>query len=186
MTDTSRSVKDAVTETLEGYGITKEKFANQSDLAELISIKSLLLLSKDQLESFSKEINSAHIPSAREELDEIVKSSDQSMESFLDCASELDNIEKLDQESLDKVRDIATKMYEASVSHDLIIQRISKIVNILTIIESDIGDMLALDETNIKEITEKKSNRNNKDELMNGPQSAEDATDQGDIDALFN
>jgi chemotaxis protein CheZ len=130
------------------------------------------------------------IPMATDELDAIVQSTEEATGKILDAAEVLENIsERMEGEDAEKIVDVVTNIYEACNFQDLTGQRITKVVSALKHIEEELDKLTKVFGDEIKQ-TVIKSQRKPKDEradahLLNGPQMADQAATQDEIDALL-
>tara|TARA_R110002124_G_scaffold64985_2_gene177229 strand:+ start:31353 stop:31997 length:645 start_codon:yes stop_codon:yes gene_type:complete len=149
------------------------------------------------------DIQDEHIPNATGELDEIIKSTEVATSSIMDACEVLETVaDKQDDAVQSAMTDEITKIYEACSFQDLTGQRVSKIVKSLVLIDekvthmldvigarlSDVDDEVAQEPQcgNIKDVGDINNVSNIDDEsLMNGPQSAEQAISQDEIDKLL-
>lgn len=144
-------------------------------------------LEAELLSDDSDNISGKIIPDARTELNEVVKETEDAANKIMDAAEEIQNIaEKVGGEEKDKILAQATKIFEASNFQDITGQRISKVVSTLIDIQNITDELLGVisGDASIKATPSKK--KQSDDDLMNGPQIAEEAPSQEDIDKLFN
>ena len=129
-----------------------------------------------------------HIPVAADELDAVVKATEEATGIILDAAEELDSLAAtVDGEVSRKLQEITTKIYEASNFQDITGQRITKVIKALSQIESTVIAMLQAvghDVESSSGLDQRHEIRTDED-LMNGPQLPDQAASQDDIDALF-
>jgi len=88
----------------------------------------------------------------------------------------------------DKVREIATRIYEACNFQDITGQRITKVVRTLKHIEDKIEALLSAFGDGVRSTapnTEGTLPSNDDRRLLHGPQLPEDANRQDEIDAIF-
>jgi chemotaxis protein CheZ len=135
-------------------------------------------------------LRNEQIPKATYELDAIVKSTEDATGNILDCAEELETISgDLEGETSQRVLGVVTKIYEACNFQDLTGQRITKVVSTLKHIEQELEKLTKVFGDEIKNSAQKAANRpkdgRNDAHLLNGPQQAEQAATQEEIDALL-
>lgn len=131
----------------------------------------------------------AGVKEASVELDEVLKTSEESAQQILDATDELiQSAEVLgDACFLQETVDIADRIYAACGFHDLINQRVKKIVDQLDEVEERMMRLVKIfggklpDDYKPKE---KKADRPD-EHLMNGPQKSDEQLSQDDIDALM-
>ncbi len=163
----------------------------------------------DQLAALAKYINDAkkeianiradaiggeHIPSATDQLDEVVGATEDATNKIMDCCDVITAIAgKQQQPAQQELTDQVTKIYEACNFQDITGQRITKVVRTLKHIDAQVAMLLkALDDAgfqieksgvltglNVSKATDAEKH------LLNGPQAADAAIKQDDIDKLF-
>ena len=132
-----------------------------------------------------------HIADAKFDLDAIIAHTEEATGAILDAAEELDGLaDRLPADVAETVRNVTVKIYEASNFQDLTAQRIMRIAAALQGVEAKVASLLGLEELPTVEPSAKKEETKALEEftdedLLNGPQAAEDAISQDDIDALF-
>lgn len=165
-------------------------------LRELEALSTSSSMSSDTAGDISlDEIRVTHIPTAKDELDEIVSATEIATDSIMNA---LEHIEKLagalDQDTLDQVTSHVLSIYQACSFQDITGQRITKVTEVLGSIESVADSALASlgDEAarqRVEAYQEEQSLRNEKrgDEanLLNGPQLEGSGNSQDDIDSLL-
>lgn len=135
------------------------------------------------------DLKESRLPAAGQELDEIVRSTEDATNTIMSCAEELFGWSPDDDGAADKVVDCATRILEACAFQDLTGQRIAKVVETLKSIESRVSRFAAaVGSTDVKvelDPDEEARARRKRDLLLNGPQSSKDAVKQADIDAMM-
>ena len=131
-------------------------------------------------------LKSEVIPDATGELDAVVAMTEQATSTILGAMEELEAMcELLDQDEADKIREIVTRIYEASAFQDITGQRVTKVINTLMVIEERITSLAAaIGHTADPAEPEEKAKPSDKD-LLSGPQLPDQANSQDDIDALL-
>jgi len=119
------------------------------------------------------------VTQATEQLDEVVKSTEEATHKILDAAEDIQNICS-QPDSADKIMENVTKIFEACNFQDLIGQRVHKVTQTLSYIEQAIGGMISEFPDDLK----KQDTRPDAD-LLNGPQNDSQKPNQGDVDKLF-
>jgi chemotaxis protein CheZ len=162
---------------------------------ELEELAKYILNAKQEIAALRPdEITERHLPSATDELDAIVGSTEEATNSILQAMEVLEGISsEMSPEHAGKVTDAVTQVYEACNFQDITGQRITKVVKALKHIEEKVDALVAAfgDEIsrhkNAREDQEEKSDDAPKSDrdLLNGPQLPGDATKQDDIDALL-
>jgi chemotaxis regulatin CheY-phosphate phosphatase CheZ len=160
---------------------------------EIETIASIMVDATHHVASFGAgkdgEAPQAGVKEANLELDEVVKTSEVSAQQILDAADEmLKSAEALgDADYLQEVVAITDKIYAACGFHDLINQRVKKIVDQLDEVEGRLMRLVKIFGGNVPEDyhpKEKKEERPD-EHLMNGPQRSDEELSQDDIDALM-
>jgi len=133
------------------------------------------------------DINDHHIPAATDELDAIVKATEDATGSILDAAEDMEKLaEQVPPEIAEKITGIAAKIYEASNFQDITGQRITKVVTALQHIERTVIELAgAFGHDVARKSTPPADDREGDAALLNGPQLPEDANSQAEIDALL-
>lgn len=132
------------------------------------------------------DIQDKHIPSATDELDAIIKATEEATSSIMDSCELLEQeAEKDDGPSAQVITDEVTKIYEACSFQDLTGQRVSKVVKSLMAIEQKVTAMIDVFGNQLPGIEEQEEEPTGDEALMNGPQSADKAISQDDIDKLL-
>ena len=138
------------------------------------------------------DITKEHLPAAADELDAIVGATEQATNSIFEAVEAIEELAgKMRSKGAKEIGEQVTKVYEACSFQDITGQRISKVIKALKHIEDKVQSLLDAfgDEIPHKAEdapTKPTSAQARADEhLLNGPQSAEDAISQEDIDALL-
>ena len=133
------------------------------------------------------DIQDKHIPTATDELEMIVKSTEEATSAIMDSCEILEQeAEKEAGPSAYVVNEEVTKIYEACSFQDLTGQRVSKVINSLITIESKVGKMIEILGSRLPGIDAPEEEEPQGDEaLMNGPQMPDKAISQDDIDKLL-
>lgn len=136
-----------------------------------------------------REIHDEHIPVATDELDEVVRATEEATGTILDAAEELEQLaDGLSGETGQKITDITTKIYEASNFQDVTGQRITKVVNTLKHIEVKVRalcEACGFDLERKVDVADDASSSGGDSDLLHGPQMPANANSQDDIDALL-
>lgn len=135
----------------------------------------------------SDDIRNKHLPEATDELDAIVRHTEEATGTILDAAETIDaEAGKLECQA---IKDQVMLIFEACGFQDLTGQRISKIVTTLHHIEERIAKITAIFGEHFQSIApavdEDADNQSEDEKLRNGPQLPKNANDQADIDALL-
>lgn len=136
------------------------------------------------------EIHDTHIPTAADELDAIVSSTEEAANKILEAAEKLEELAPtLDDAASTQLQDIVMAIYEASSFQDLTGQRITKVVGALHHIEQKVNELARAvghdvpTESYLK-VTDSVTALD-EDDLLHGPAVLGATVSQDDIDALF-
>lgn len=138
----------------------------------------------------ANEMSRARIPAAGQELDAIVKSTEEASNSIMTCAENVMSAEAIDLESYRAfVEDQMTVIFEACSFQDLTGQRISKVVGTLKTIESRVSRFAEAarvrDLAEIKDPRELAEEERRRLKLVSGPALAGQGNPQDVIDELI-
>lgn len=131
------------------------------------------------------------IPSAQDELDSIVRSTETAAEKIMDAADQLSDLSgEIEGAAGEKVMDLTTQIFEASSFQDLTGQRVTKVVATLKLLEERLAALAdAIGDKDVAErddqVFDERGEVINEDNLTHGPQLEGEAASQADIDALF-
>lgn len=181
---------EAAIETLKAARLTNHKVYDQ-----LAALAQYIANAKKEIANIRADaISGEHIPSATDQLDEVIGATEDATNKIMDCCDTISAIAgKLSQDSAQELIEQVTKIYEACNFQDITGQRITKVVRTLKHIDGQVSLLLkALDDAgfqiekssglvglNVSKATDPEKH------LLNGPQSAENAIKQDDIDKLF-
>ena len=133
------------------------------------------------------DIQDKHIPSATDELDAIVKATEEATSSIMDSCEILE--QEADKEggpSAYVLTEEVTKIYEACSFQDLTGQRVSKIIKSLVTIDDKVSKMIEVLGSRLPGLDLPEEDEPQGDEaLMNGPQMPDQAISQEEIDKLL-
>ncbi len=179
-------VVESLIQNMEG-DITGAHIRVRSELQGLIEY---IQQAKTEIAALSPgEIHDEHIPVATDELDEVVKATEEATGTILDAAEELESLAgELSGEAAEKITAIATKIYEASNFQDVTGQRITKVVKTLKHIESKIRVLAEACGYELqREVAQSglAAGPGGDTALLNGPELPANANSQDDIDALL-
>ncbi|HVO04523.1 MAG TPA: protein phosphatase CheZ [Candidatus Cybelea sp.] len=161
--------------------------------AEVESLARYIVAAKSEIAALRPdEIMSTHLPSATDELDAIVGSTEEATNGILQAMEALETLAgEMPPEMAEKVTDAVTKVYEACNFQDITGQRITKVVKALKHIESKVDALVSAFGDEIAKYkaahpqAEKAEPKSEDATLLNGPQLPENASKQDDIDALL-
>ncbi len=136
----------------------------------------------------SKEIQDDKIPRAGKELDEVVKATEDATNIIMTAAEDIMSGDTSDVAAYQTmVNDACMKIFEACSFQDITGQRVTKVIDTLTFIESRIGTILEAwgDDVDFDEVSEKTSKTKDDELPLNGPALAGEGVNQDDVDAMF-
>jgi len=162
--------------------------------AEVESLARYIVAAKSEIAALRPdEIMSQHLPSATDQLDAIVGSTEEATNGILQAMESLEALTgEMAPEMAEKVTEAVTKVYESCNFQDITGQRITKVVKALKHIESQVdalvsafGDEISKYKTAHPQEEKKTENKMSDAALLNGPQLPDTAGKQDDIDALL-
>lgn len=181
-------VVQSVVATLRG-GMTAAEF---SLYQELEGLSRLIRHAKAEIAALRPhEIQDKHLPSATDELDAIVGSTEQATHIILDSVEKIEGAAgALSGEAKDQIADAITNIYEACNFQDITGQRIGKVVRTLKQIEAKVAGLVQAfgDDAGPADVAVADASvepMDNDKALLNGPQLPGVGNTQADIDALF-
>jgi len=156
---------------------------------EIEALQNLIENARQDLGSTgAAEINQKHIPSATDELDAIVESTATATGSIMDsCEIIQEKASEIEHENAAIILEEVMKIFESCSFQDVTGQRTSKVVTLLHDIEERVSGMLSVLAQRLPgiEYKETEDEREGDDKLLNGPQMADKAISQDEIDALL-
>lgn len=188
---TKDEIQEVVTEMLSSMeGDLSEM--NLKLYAEVESLARYIVTAKSEIAALRPdEIMSEHLPSATDELDAIVGSTEEATNGILQAMESLESLtSEMDPALAEKVTDAVTKVYESCNFQDITGQRITKVVKTLKHIEDRVEALVAAFGDGIQKYRdshpgEEPRQKTSDEKLLNGPQLPDDAGKQADIDALL-
>jgi len=167
--------------------------------AELESLAKYIQDAKTEIAALRPdEVKQDFLPTASDELDAIVEATADATNAIMDATETLEEVmSSMQGEAMEKMMTATTMIYEACGFQDITGQRITKVVKTLQDIEEKVDALLAAfdgDAAGTAAAKPGKKARKAKQEtkkeitdadLLNGPQSADKAKSQAEIDALF-
>lgn len=143
------------------------------------------------------DVKEEFLPTASDELDAVVESTAEATHSIMDATEMLEGVgAELSGQAAETLNNAITKIYEACSFQDITGQRINKVVRALKSIEERVdillvalGGKVSSSQTAEKRqipAQVKKADEITDEDLLHGPQSADKAISQDDIDALLN
>ncbi len=165
---------------------------DSSVYTELREIADYITGAKDEIRNLqANDIKNNRIPEAGKELDAIVQSTEEATNTIMEQAEMLMSADTSDTEAFQaQVNDAVMQIFEACSFQDLTGQRISKVVETLNFIDHRISRLAEVigggdAETHLTDL-EAASEKRKENLILNGPQSAEDAISQDDVDNMLN
>ena len=139
------------------------------------------------------EISDTHIPTATDELDAVIGSTEEATEKIMDsCDAIQAELEGINTDQKAKIEQAVMDIFEACSFQDITGQRISKVVNSLKHIEHKVEGMISafngqeFSKINDAKPIDKELSVNDEQSLLNGPALAtESSVDQSEIDKLL-
>ncbi|MSP43108.1 MAG: chemotaxis protein [Alphaproteobacteria bacterium] len=136
------------------------------------------------------DLSEEHIPRAGMELDAIVEATESATNTIMQAAEEIMALDMGDMQAYQEhINDAVMRIFEACSFQDITGQRISKVVETFTYIESRLGKVAklvegldGLDPGNEEETANEKRKR---ELILNGPQLKGEGRDQDEVDALM-
>lgn len=164
----------------------REVFVHLAELARIIDT-----LKKDISFHKPEHVINSHIPDAADELDAVVTATEEATNKIMSACEEIQGaVYDADAAIQQKVNDRVMDIFEACSFQDITGQRIRKVVSTLAIIEEKIDNIMGkLGETVGISLTDEKAEKaisvDDEKSLLNGPQMADKAISQADIDKLL-
>jgi chemotaxis regulatin CheY-phosphate phosphatase CheZ len=131
------------------------------------------------------KIKGEKLPSAGEELDAIVKSTEEATNTIMEAAEDIMGGDPSDPEAFKTLADDACmRIFEACSFQDITGQRITKVVTTLTYIEERISQFVTI--AGDVASADGDDGPTGDEALLNGPQLAGEGVSQSDVDAMMN
>lgn len=182
--DEIADVVESLMATLEG-DLSAIDLKVQRELAELVDY---IQKAKEEIAAIQPaEIREHHIPAATDELDAVVRATEEATQTILDSAETLTGLaESVGGETAEKIMGVVTRIFEASNFQDITGQRITKVVKTLRHIEAKVAALARAFGHDVGEtVAPPDEQRSGDAALLNGPQLPQKANSQDDIDALL-
>jgi chemotaxis protein CheZ len=188
--------KDEIQEVVSEMLSTMEGDLSEMNLklyAEVESLARYIVTAKSEIAALRPdEIMSTHLPSATDELDAIVGSTEEATNGILQAMESLESLTaEMPPEIAEKVTEAVTLVYESCNFQDITGQRITKVVKALKHIEAKVDALVAAFGDEIAKYKaqhpqpEPAADPTADAKLLNGPQLPDNASKQDDIDALL-
>jgi chemotaxis protein CheZ len=162
-------------------------------LDELKNISQYINHAKVELNTIHpQELTSTHIQKATDELDAVIKATEDATGSILDAVEMISNVSlDCDSEKQEKLLEAVTKIYEACNFQDITGQIITRVVTTMRHVETKVNDIISVlgnrEQLKNDGLSDPKEHEVKDDKsLLSGPQLKGAAPNQDDIDALFN
>ena len=171
---------------------TAETLSKECIFNELKALQDIIVQARNDLGfSGAVDINQKHIPTATDELDAIIEATAGATGSIMDACEHIEEqCENIEGNPATEIAGEVTKIYEACSFQDITGQRITKVVTTLKEIESKVEALVgtlsnALPPVDSQTAEEPQADVNDEQTLLNGPQSADKAITQDEIDKLL-
>ncbi|WP_020401003.1 protein phosphatase CheZ [Kordiimonas gwangyangensis] len=160
---------------------------------ELRELLSYIGAAKNELMGMQpKSLSNRDIPDAGEQLDAIVKSTEDAAETIMDAAETVGMLsEEAEGEMAEKLEKVSTELFQASSFQDLTGQRITKVMRTLGHLEERlnaladaIGDDYIEPPEEVIEVDDEGVAKDDSD-LLHGPQLEGEGNSQAEIDAIL-
>ncbi|MFK7838834.1 MAG: protein phosphatase CheZ [Bdellovibrionales bacterium] len=171
----------------------KDDDANAAIFAELQGLQKIIEETRQQIGAARPaDISDKHIPAATDELDAVVDSTAEATGTIMDASEAI--MEKaglVDGENGEAITKEVMKIFEACSFQDITGQRITNVVKTLKTIEEKVDNMINIIGSRVHSIecSEKlppeEDTRTEDEKLLNGPQMADKAITQDEIDKLL-
>ncbi len=156
---------------------------------ELTELKNIIENLRSQLHATqAADIGNTHIPTATDELDAVVGTTEQATQSIMDsCEKVLEIMKGEKPEVFQQVEACVVKIFEACTFQDITGQRIKKVVTCLKQIEAKTTSVLKVLEGELGDMHGKSGDNSSSTvvSLLNGPALPQNAVTQDDIDKLL-
>lgn len=171
-----------------------QRFIESMDAAvnsELRDIADYIVTMKQEIGVFqANDIKDSRIPAAGQELDAVVRSTEEATNSIMECAEEILAADTSDPQAYQAlVTDKVMQIFEACSFQDLTGQRVSKVVETLQTIEKRVARLVeainAKDVEGVLTRADAERVRRKEELMLNGPQLQGGGNDQMSVDALF-
>ncbi len=164
-------------------------------LGELEALAQYIQAAKNEIAALCPdEVNKQFLPTASDELDAIIEATAEATNAIMDATEIVEGVlDGLDGPAREKLMDATTRIYEACGFQDITGQRITRIVQALKEIEVRVDALVEAFGNEIKKHKAPHPDKVEKDkprpvedaDLLNGPQSKDNAKSQDEIDALL-
>jgi chemotaxis protein CheZ len=133
-----------------------------------------------------EQISGLRVGSAHAELDAVITHTEQAADNFLQAVEELEVLaDSLPKKKASEVREITTRMLEASTFQDISGQRLDKAKKEIQAIDACVASILAVLGHNVAAEQLSRTEISGEEDLLNGPQHEGMGSSQEDVDALL-
>ncbi len=138
----------------------------------------------------ANDLQQTHLPTAGKELDAVVEATEEATNTIMECAEAIMSADDSDHDAYKALVDEnVMKIFEACSFQDITGQRITKVVETLTMIDERVSRfaqrMRVEDAEGHANEEEASRARRKKDLLLDGPQQKGEGVSQDDVDNLF-
>ncbi len=167
-------------------GISRDVFLHLAELAQTIDN-----LKKDISSVQPGHVRNSHIPDATDELDEVVRATADATNKIMDLCEEIGTISgNMEGPQAEEISGKVAQIFEACSFQDITGQRIRNVVSTFKVIDDKVDKIMRMlgDTMGLKistETFEKEVSVDDEKSLLNGPQMADKAISQEDIDKLL-
>lgn len=164
----------------------RDIYLHIAELAETIDS-----LRKEIAQSSPHHVKDSHVPEAKDELDAVIAATADATNTIMTTCEEMQELAStMDSEGKERLQALIIQIYEACTFQDVTGQRITRVVTTLRNIEEKVSNiMAALDEkvgpVRHDDMEEKVISVDDEKSLLNGPQMADKAITQEEIDKLL-
>lgn len=157
---------------------------------ELTSLKDAIETMRTELQDAQPgTIQKTHIPTATDELDNVVETTEKATGSIMDsCEAIMADIQGLDAELVQKIESHIVSIYEACTFQDITGQRIKKVIGALKTIDQKVSNMLQTLGDRFAQLRDAEGSDGGREKpsLLNGPSlPGQGGVNQDDIDRLL-
>lgn len=162
-------------------------------MQELTGLKEIIENLRSQIQATQPcDIRNMHIPSASEELDAIVTTTEEATDTIMEsCETIMESVKNADATIQQDIESHIIKIYEACTFQDLTGQRIKKVATSLSQIDEKVSCIIqmlhkSLDlKQDVAPSPVPKANPQDVDSLLNGPALPQNSVTQDDIDKIL-
>lgn len=173
----------SVIDKMEGSGASIELFQQIKELAEAIN-----KLKSDISQGGAQHLKDKDIPEATDELDAVVEATAEATNVIMSACEEIEKI--AEKAGAEGIGDETGKIYEACSFQDITGQRITKVIDTFKTIDTKVAHIMATLNEQVGPIaalaeTQEDVDTDDDSRFLNGPQMAEKAVSQEEIDKIL-